>query len=428
MFARVVLAAAACTALLAGAADARTMRPTGPDRALRMDATSGAVVRFDLRGVRRPVRRAELRLEVTRYTDPGDLVARTASGAELGRASLPGRGRVVSIDVTGAVRRGRVFTAVLRRTQATTVRTARLVLRDRSVPPRRTPPAFGPAPPGSVAVGAAGDVACSPRTTGYNRGRGTWTDCREAMVAGLLGAGSLDAVFALGDLQYPRAELADFQSAYGTTWGQFLPITRPVIGNHEYETPGAAGYWDYFGPAAGTRGEGWYSFDLGAWHVVALNTNCELVGCEPGSAQEQWLRADLAANPARCTLAITHEPLFTSGPNRHGLAGFPEVAPLWEALQQAGAEVWLAGHMHNYERFPAMTADGTVTPVGLASFVVGTGGRNLSDAFERHPASAAYTARDFGYLRLVLRPAGYDWNFVAEPGRRFGDRGSADCR
>jgi hypothetical protein len=423
-------------ALLAPAASARTLEPIstytreGADvrrGVLALGGNARGVLRFDLRAVRRRIARAELHLAVSSFERVGSVVARSRAGAEMGRASLPGRGSQLAIDVTRFARRGRTLTVVLRRAGATRLVRPRLVLRGSSTPAQLPPLTFSRPPDGTVAVGAAGDVACSPRTTGWNRGSGTWTDCRQALVADMLGAGNLDAVFALGDLQYPRGDLADFRSGYGASWGRLLPITHPVVGNHEYEDgSGAAGYWDYFGAAAGTRGQGWYSFDLGAWHVVALNTNCEFVGCRAGSAQEQWLRADLAAHPTRCTLAIMHHPRFTSGPNENGLAGFPQVSPLWDALHQAGVELAIASHMHNYERFPALDSAGNRTPTGIASFVVGTGGRNLAEVFERHGESEAYSGRSFGYLRLELRPDGYDWQFAAEP-RSFTDSGSAPC-
>jgi hypothetical protein len=436
MLARASLAVLAALAILAPAAPAKTLTPVSLytrdgaqvlENDLRLGGRARGVIRFDLRKLERKVRRAELHLDIVAFSKVGPVVARAPGGDEMGRASLPGRGSRIAIDVTKFARRGRTLTVLLRRSGATSVARPRLVLRGSSSPASLPPITFSEPPEGAVAVGAAGDVACSPRTTGWNRGAGTWTDCRQALTADMLAAGSLDAVFALGDLQYPRGDLADFRAGYGATWGRFLAMTRPIVGNHEYEdSSGAAGYWDYFGAAAGNRGEGWYSLDLGAWHVVALNTNCEVVACTPGSAQEQWLRADLAANPGRCTLAIMHHPRFTSGPNENGLAGFPEIAPLWDALHQAGVEVALAAHMHNYERFPAMDSAGNRTATGIASFVVGTGGRNLAEVFDRHAESEAYSARAFGYLRLVLRPGGYDWQFVAEP-RSFTDQGSANC-
>ncbi len=194
------------------------------------------------------------------------------------------------------------------------------------------------------------------------------------ITAGLLD-GLTGTVAVLGDTAYENGTPDEFARCYEPTWGRHKARTRPAVGNHEYGTPGAAGYFAYFGAAAGEAGKGWYSYDLGAWHVVALNSNCSLVGCQAGSEQEQWLRADLAANGARCTVAYMHHPRFSSG-NVHG--GSSAVDPLWRALEADGAELVLAGHDHDYERFAPQTASGALdVERGVRQFVVGTGGRPL---------------------------------------------------
>jgi acid phosphatase type 7 len=167
-------------------------------------------------------------------------------------------------------------------------------------------------------------------------------------------------VLALGDNAYPKGTVGNFEECYGPTWGRFKHRTRPVPGNHEYFTKGAAGYFDYFGKAAGDPDEGYYSYDLGSWHLIALNSNCGEgeVRCGPGSLQVQWLEEDLAANDEKaCTLAYFHHPLFTSGKYR---PGFPEVRPFWEALYEAGVDVVLSAHEHNYQRFAPQDPDGKV--------------------------------------------------------------------
>lgn len=233
-------------------------------------------------------------------------------------------------------------------------------------------------------------------------------------------------VATLGDNAYRNGSRQEFAGCYDPTWGAEKARTRPALGNHEYGTREAKGYFGYFGAAAGERGKGYYSYDLGAWHVVALNSNCDEVGgCDAGSPQERWLRADLAAHPAACTLAYWHHPLFSSG-TKHG--GEPAVRPLWQALVDAGADVVLSGHEHNYERFAPQDAGGRPdSRHGIREFVVGSGGAGLYPLGDPLPASEARNADTLGVLRLTLRPAGYDWDFVPAGGGTFADAGRAGC-
>lgn len=280
---------------------------------------------------------------------------------------------------------------------------------------------------------AAGDVACDPDTdSNYNGGQGTATRCRQTQVSNLL-AGSAK-VLALGDLQYENATLDKFTRSYGPSWGRFKSLTSPAIGNHEYDLD-PAGYFDYFNGAgqssgpAGDRDKGYYSFNLGAWHLVALNSNCPRAGtpsCAAGSAQEQWLRRDLEANPARCTLAYWHHPLFTSTPPSSTYAN-PAVAPLWKALRENDVDVLLAGHAHNYERFARLAEDGAPDPNGVRQFIVGSGGKSHhSLAASRLPSSEFGNDTNFGVLKLTLNSGSYDWGFVTEGGTVL-DPGSESC-
>jgi hypothetical protein len=232
-------------------------------------------------------------------------------------------------------------------------------------------------------------------------------------------------VFVAGDAAYPTGTAAQFANCYNPTWGRFKGRTRPAPGNHEYLTSGAAPYFSYFGSRAGTAGQGWYAYDLGTWRVYSLNANCELVGgCGPGSAQEAWLRADLAANPRACVAAIWHQPLFSSG--IHG--GTVETRPLWDALYEAGADLVINGHDHNYERFAPQRPDGTVdAAAGIREFVVGTGGAEKRTLATIQPNSEARKAGIFGILKLELKPAGYTWRFVPVSGTTFTDTGEASC-
>jgi acid phosphatase type 7 len=277
---------------------------------------------------------------------------------------------------------------------------------------------------GPVIVGAAGDVACRLDDPNFNGGLGTGTRCRQAATARLLAAGAPAAVLPLGDTQYGDSTFEGYGASYGPSWGRFNLIAHPVPGDEEYQTAGAAGYFAYFGAAAGRPGAGYYSFDLGGWHVVALNSECDEVPCRPGSAQETWLRNDLATHPSRCTLAYFHRPRFTSG--KAGQA--TETDAFWRALHTAGAEVVLGGHNHQYERFAPQTPDRDADPVaGVRQFVVGTGGESADD-FGRaiRPHSEARIAGAFGVLLLTLRPDAYAWRFV-DSGGAVRDSGSQAC-
>ena len=233
-------------------------------------------------------------------------------------------------------------------------------------------------------------------------------------------------VLTLGDNAYRYGTPAAFADCYDPSWGRAKDRTKPSPGNHDYYSGGAEGYFGYFGEAAGERGRGYYSYDLGAWHVVSLNSNCEFVGgCGAGSAQVRWLEDDLARNRKACTLAYWHHPLFSSG-EKHG--NTPEVRPLWTTLHAAGAEVVLSGHEHNYERFAPQDPLGKANPArGIRQFVVGTGGRSHYEITDPIANSEVHNDDTYGVLKLTLRPEGYDWRFVPVEGGRFTDSGGARC-
>jgi hypothetical protein len=227
----------------------------------------------------------------------------------------------------------------------------------------------------------------------------------------------------LGDNQYPAASLDDFRTGYGRTWGAFLDRTRPTLGNHEVEVdPTASGYFDYFGGQAPDRN---YSFDVGTWHLISLDSNCSLVpGCS-AERQARWLRSDLASHPAACTLAYWHHPRWSSGTED---GNDPHVAPLVKLLYNAGADVILSGHEHNYERFARQTPDGKPDPAtGLTEFVVGTGGKSLSRIGPQDPNSVVADDTTFGVLQMTLHPDSYDFIFKAVLGGTFRDAGSGTC-
>jgi acid phosphatase type 7 len=233
-------------------------------------------------------------------------------------------------------------------------------------------------------------------------------------------------VLTLGDTVYDDGSADEFERCYLPSWGRFRHRTYPAPGNHDYQTFEAMGYYGFFGPRAGQPGKGWYSFDRGRWHLIALNSNCDEVGgCPPGSEQERWLRGDLAAHPARCTLAFWHHPRFSSG-TTHG--SDPAVGGLWLALYEAGADVVLVGHEHNYERFAPLDPLGGVDPArGVREFVVGTGGKSHYPFGSPLPGSEARNSDSFGVLQLQLRRTGYSWRFLPAQGGSFQDSGSASC-
>jgi len=278
-------------------------------------------------------------------------------------------------------------------------------------------------PRGGVRIAAAGDIACDPSSSSFRGGLGSGLECRQRATSELLVRGRYAAVLALGDLQYEHGELAAFRASYGPTWGRVKAITRPAPGNHEYETAAAAGYFAYFAAAAHGPSRGYYSFDLGGWHLVALNSSCsEIEGCDPGSPEARWLRADLAAHRERCTLAYWHQPRFSSG--MHGSDATYDA--FWRALSAAHADVVLAGHDHDYERFAPQDAAGRYARQGIREFVVGTGGRGLRPFPSIQPNSRVRSASALGVLELTLGTGTYTWRFLPAVGS-FTDSGSARC-
>ncbi len=227
-------------------------------------------------------------------------------------------------------------------------------------------------------------------------------------------------VLALGDIGYPTGSVSDIQNCYVPNWGRHKARTRPIPGNHDYVTGGAAPYFNYFGDAAGAPGRGYYSYSLETWHVVALDSN---VSMAQGSAELTWLVEDLRANPSVCTLVYWHHPLFSSGPS----GGHTLSREVWRAIYAAGADVVLNGDTHLYERFAPQDADGRYDArSGVREFVVGTGGAPLYDIVNI-AANSEVRLKAHGVLRLTLKPGKYDWEFVPIAGQSSRDSGSASC-
>jgi acid phosphatase type 7 len=257
---------------------------------------------------------------------------------------------------------------------------------------------------------------------------GDIVDCKN--LAGSEGTAKLidgipGTVLPIGDLAYADGSDDNFK-CYDQTWGRHKARTRPAPGNHEYHTPGAAGYFKYFGAAAGDPGKGYYSFDLGSWHIIALNSQCaDVGGCEKGSPEEQWLSDDLRKNSQNCILAFWHVPLFSSG-DAHGEA--PAMKPFWDDLYAAGADIVLNGHDHDYERFAPQSPDGASDPArGIREFVVGTGGKSQRGFRTPSAQSEVRSVSTFGVLRIDLAPTSYNWQFIPVAGGTFKDSGSGSC-
>ncbi|RDI74811.1 hypothetical protein Gocc_1700 [Gaiella occulta] len=255
------------------------------------------------------------------------------------------------------------------------------------------------APTTGVRLLAVGDIASC-----YSDGDGQTA----ALASALRGP-----IAVLGDIAYEYGSASDFANCFTPSWGRLVPRIRAALGNHDYGTGTARVAIRLFRLPP----QGWYSYELGGWHVVVLNSNCDEVGgCGRGSPQWRWLRADLASHPARCTLAYWHQPRFSSGEHGSNTA----VAPLWNVLAQARAEVVLQGHDHDYERFAPLN--------GIRSFVVGTGGRSHYPFAAALRGSVVRNDDTFGVLQLTLRPSGYDWRFVPVAGKVFTDAGTGRCR
>jgi acid phosphatase type 7 len=279
-------------------------------------------------------------------------------------------------------------------------------------------------PPRLPTLAAAGDIVCAPASR---------DPCRHLETLAVVEGLAPDLVLPLGDNQYESGSVSEYSTMYNLSWGRMRSISRPVAGNHEYQDdPTAQGYFDFFnGPGAvtgiaGERDRGYYSFNFGDWHFIALNSNCAALrgGCGVNSPQERWLREDLQQFRSVCTLAYAHHPRFSSGIN----GSSANLTPLWTALYEYGVDVFVAGHDHHYERFAPQRPDGTSDPEhGIREFVVGTGGRSITPFRTILPNSEVQDTTSFGVLAMRLGPSGYQWKFMAAAGMPLADSGTGTC-
>ncbi|HXV85059.1 MAG TPA: metallophosphoesterase [Gemmatimonadales bacterium] len=278
---------------------------------------------------------------------------------------------------------------------------------DAGSPEEELPPGSEVDPHAMILVGAGDIASCS-----YHHDTAT-----AALLDRISGT-----VFTVGDNAYPDGSATNYAQCYEPTWGRHRSRTRPVPGGHDYNTPEAGAYFDYFGDAAGPRGRGYYSYDVGTWHVIALNSH---LAVGPESEQGQWLRADLLADSGRCTIAYWHSPRFSSG-SRHG--SLDRMQLIWDVLYEFGVEIVMNGDEHHYERFAPQTPTGVADPdFGIRQFVVGTGGRSdypFGDPIANSQVRATGTP---GVLVLTLLADGYEWRFVPAAGHAFTDAGSGSC-
>jgi hypothetical protein len=254
----------------------------------------------------------------------------------------------------------------------------------------------------SVVLVGAGDIS----TCGNNNDEAT-----AKLLDGISGT-----VFTAGDNVYPDGTYTQYTNCYHPTWGRHKSRTRPVPGNHEYNTSGAAGSFRYF-----SNTSSYYAYNLGDWRVYALNSEIDVSST---SAQVRWLKNDLAANPKRCALAYWHKPRWSSGSHYGNNSRYQT---LWKTLYDAGAELVISSHEHNYERFKEMNASGTASSPGMREFVVGTGGASHYGFSSALSTSQVRNSTTYGVLKLTLNSTSYSWKFVPVAGKTFTDTGTTNC-
>lgn len=281
----------------------------------------------------------------------------------------------------------------------------------RPLPSQTVTPTHTPTPESIQLIGA-GDIAyCGP------------ADLGDEATADILERFPSAVVFTAGDNVSGEGRLVEYKNCFGPTWGRFLEHLHPSPGNHDFMANTGAAYYEYFGGAAGQPGQGYYSYDLGDWHIVSLNSNCDAIACGPNSAQAAWLRKDLAANEKQCKLLYWHHPRYSSGIS----GNYGPVSFFWRIALEHGADVVISGHDHGYERFAPQDGDGNADPDGIRQFVVGTGGSELRDFGQIKPNSEIRDNSTYGLILFKLYPGKYEWEFIPVEGGSFSDRGAGQC-
>ncbi|HEY6810913.1 MAG TPA: DNRLRE domain-containing protein [Propionibacteriaceae bacterium] len=465
----------AATITLSPVADSYVMadQPTvnfGTATSLRIDGSPVAVayLKFDVQGLTTAPAQATLKV-VSPISSTTPINAKSAGNAwtETGLTydNRPAIGQnpvasdtptttndVLSFDVTSLVGGNGLVSIALDTTSSTsksppsrenpTVEYRPQLVIDTGTTPTPTPTATATStattPAGATVIALGGDVACGTTEADYNGGNGTADKCRAKYTAGLINSINPSRLFAMGDLQYNSGSLTDFNGSYANSWGAFKSKTNPVVGNHEYGTSGAAGYFSYFGDAATPRQpgctkncDGFYSFNVpvgtSSWHIAVINGECTRigggVGCAVGSPQYNWLKADLEANAStQCTAVLTHKPRWSSSSFYTA-----EIQPLVDLMGANKVDLLLAGHAHSYERFAPQTASGSASSTGIRQITVGTGGRDSQGFGTVLPNSVVRKNHIFGVMKLTLSPTSYSWSYVPDPTTPFSDSGSGNC-
>jgi hypothetical protein len=424
----------------------------GSATALRIDASpvANGYLKFDVSGTVGTVSKATLRLFARTTHATPVAVSKVADnswvessitysnaptiGATIGSSGAQTSGQWASVDVTSGVNGNGTYSFAVTTTSSTSrsfdskegANKPELIVETGTPPPP-------PPPSGDPVVVVGGDIGCAPDDANYNGGNGTTGFCHMKNSAGLIGQINPTAVLMVGDGQYNSGSLTNYRASYDPTWGVYKSKTKPTVGNHDYGTSGAGGYYTYFGTSASPQQSGctsnclgYYSFNVGAWHLVSINSECSRLnggaGCAVASPQETWLKNDLKNNSKPCTIVFDHRPRWSS--NSFATA---DIAPLVNDMYVAGVDLLLSGHSHSYERFGSQNPSGGADANGVREFVVGTGGAFFTGFSTVVANSQVHKSNIFGVMKLTLHSNSYDWSFVADSSTPYSDSGTGSC-
>jgi hypothetical protein len=394
-------------------AEVTNIGDAGGENPLRMEIrdVNATIVSVTGSGFKRCNDKIEYANCVKTYLSPGESASMTVTYVAGNSGTYVGYAKVISPNDTESDKQNNVSQNVVE----TVV----------SGGPEPTPTPTPTTTPGDgVTIAAVGDIACTPSSSSYNNGFGTSTLCRHKYVADLMQTRDVTNFLALGDLQYEDGTLSDFNTSYDKWYAPYYDITRPAPGNHEYRTTNASGYYNYFASKNYAQSPGYYSYDVGNWHLVALNSNCTKIGgCGTTKPQGQWLKADLAASNKECTIAYWHHPRFNSG--EHG--GVGNMTWAWNMMYAENGEIILNGHEHSYQRFQPLDSSGNVDyNRGIVEFVSGAGGKNHYSGGSTNSRSAFRNTIEYGMLFLTLNDGSADYEWVTENGVTK-DSGTITC-